>query len=299
MRGAGKGARRRSTVQAQPIEQRSFGSYLRNGKIPAALLMLGAGWTLYATLTSPRYVVQQVRLEGGSALTEADVTALVDAQGKSIWNVEAGDVEARVKQSPYVDQASAQVVLPATVVVRVRERQPAMRWQQGNTIYDVAQDGLIIAAINPSSSPIAGTGVLTDTSAISATGEISATTPLSATGAISPTAAVVPSPSLLSGNSIVIVDTTPDRVLEPGGYVDADALEVARRVALRAAELPAPLEQIRWQQNIGVSLQVGGRTVVVGNSDRLDEKLAILGKLLREQTAFTVLDLRPSTPYLR
>jgi hypothetical protein len=39
--------------------------------------------------------------------------------------------------------------------------------------------------------------------------------------------------------------------------------------------------------------------VVVGNSERLDEKLAILVKVLREQTPFTLLDLRPSAPYLR
>ncbi len=278
--------RRRRTVQAQPIEKRSFGSYIRNGKIPAAVLMLGAGWLLYATLTSPRYVVQQVRLEGGSALTEAHVAALAAVQGQSIWNVEPIDVESRVAQSPYVEQATAQVVLPATVVVHVRERQPAMRWQQGETVYDVAQDGRILAAIVPSPGA-------------SATNEVTTTASITATASISPTASVAPSPSVITSNSIVVIDTTPGRVLEPGSYVDPDALEVARRVALRAAELPAPIEQIRWEQNTGVVLQVGGRTVVVGNSEQLDEKLAILVQVLREQTPFTTLDLRPSTPYLR
>jgi cell division protein FtsQ len=287
MTGSSKASpRRRSTVQAQPIKQRSFGGYVRNGKIPAVMLLLGAGWLLYATLTSSRYVVQQVRLEGGNALMEADVAALSAVQGQSIWNVEPSEVEARVAQSPYVEQASAQVVLPATVLVRVRERQPAMRWQHNDTVYDVAQDGRILAAApnaslaSPSAS-VAGTDVVT------------------ATAPISPTSSVAPVPRVISGNSVVVIDTTPDRVLEPGSYVDPDALEVARRVALRAAELPTPLEQIRWEQNIGVVLQVGGRTVVVGNSERLDEKLAILVKVLREQTPFTLLDLRPSAPYLR
>jgi cell division protein FtsQ len=270
-------------VQAQPIEQRSFGSYIRNGKIPAVVLLFGAGWLLYTTLMSPHYVVQQVRLEGGSALTEADVAALSAVQGQSIWNVEPDDVEARVAQSPYVEQASAQVLLPATVVVHVRERQPAMRWQQGETVYDVTQDGRILAAIMPSASP----SVAAATDVVTATASISQTVP------------AAPSPSVITSNSVVVIDTTPDRVLEPGSYVDPDALEVARRVALRAAELPAPLEQIKWEQNIGVVLQVGGRTVVVGNSERLDEKLAILVQVLREQTPFTMLDLRPSAPYLR
>lgn len=276
--------RRRRTVQAQPIAQRSFVGYIRNGKIPAAVVLLGAGWALYATLTSPRYVVQQVRLEGGTALTEADVAALVGVQGQSIWTVEPGDVEARVAQSPYVEQANAQVVLPATVVVHVRERQPAMRWQQGDTVFDVAQDGRILAAVVSSAPPLPS---------------VAATDALTATAAISPTASAAPSPSVITSNSIVVIDTTLDRVLEPGSYVDPDALEVARRVALRAAELPAPLQQIRWEQSVGVVLQVGGRTVVVGNSERLDEKLAILADVLREQTPFSVLDVRSSAPYLR
>jgi hypothetical protein len=38
---------------------------------------------------------------------------------------------------------------------------------------------------------------------------------------------------------------------------------------------------------------------VIGNSDRLDEKMAIFGNVVREQTPFSLLDLRPTAPYLR
>lgn len=282
--------RRRSTVQARPVTQRSLMGYVRNGKLPALLLLLVAGWGLYATLTSPRYVVQQVRLEGGHALTQADVATLAQVQGLPIWSVASADVEARVAQSPYVERVSARVVLPATVLVRVQERQPAMRWQSGNVVYDVAQDGRILAAAPGVSSPspdLVASDVATQTTA------------LSPTDVLSPTASVAPQPSSANGNSVVIVDTTPDRVLQPGEYVDQDALEVARRVALRAAEFPQPLEQIAWQQNVGVVLTVGGKTVLIGNSERLDEKLAIFSKVVREQTPFSLLDLRPTAPYLR
>jgi cell division protein FtsQ len=264
--------------------------YVRNGKLPALLLLLGAGWLLYATLTSPRYVVQQVRLEGGHALTQADVATLVNVQGTPIWSVAAEDVESRVAQSPYVERVSARVVLPATVLVRVQERQPAMRWQSGDVVYDVAQDGRILAAAPNEASPLPD---------LIASDVATETTVLSPAGVLSPTTSVSPQSSIVNSNSVVIVDTTPDRTLQPGEYVDGDALEVARRVALRAAEFPAPLEQITWEQNIGVVLRVGGKTVVIGNSERLDEKLAIFGKVVREQTPFSLLDLRPTAPYLR
>jgi cell division protein FtsQ len=249
------------------------------------LLIVGASWLLYATLTSPRYVVQHVRLEGGNALTEADVETLAGVHSLPIWQVRAGDVAARVQQSPYVDQANVRVLLPATVEVRVRERQPAMRWQYGDVLYDVAQDGRILAAVMPSGAP--------------STAAITATTTLSDTALVSSTGSLASTPRLDIERGIVVVDTTPDRSLQPGDYVERDALEVARRVALRAGELPAPLQRITWQQNQGVVLEVGGKTVVIGGSDRLDEKLAILVQVLRDHTTFSFLDLRPTAPYFR
>jgi cell division protein FtsQ len=272
-------------------------TYVRTGKIPAVVLLVGASWLLYATLTSPRYAVQQVRLEGGHALTEADVEMLAAVRGQPIWQIRARDVAAQVEQSPYVEQASARVLLPATVVVHVQERQPAMRWLYAGdgTLYEVAQDGRILAAVTALPSPGAATEPLSDTTTVSPT----ATQLLSDTAAVSPTGALAATSELDGAGGIVVVDTTPNRPLKPGDYVDPDALEVARRVALRAGELPAPLERITWQQGIGVVLEVGGKTVVVGNSERLDEKLAILVQVLRENTPFSFLDLRPTAPYFR
>lgn len=101
-------------------------------------------------------------------------------------------------------------------------------------------------------------------------------------------------------SSVAIMDTTPNRQLKPGDRVDPDALEVARRVTLRTAELPAPLQRIEWDAGLGVSLIVGdNKQAVIGKSERLDEKLAILAQLLHDSTPFTYLDLRPTTPYYR
>jgi cell division protein FtsQ len=277
--------RRDHRMQAQPRPRRSLMTYVRNGKLAALALLIGAGWLLYATLTSPRYIVQHVQLQGGEALTDADVQKLAMVQGQPIWYVRAEEIEARIKQSPYVEQASARVLLPATVVVRVAERQPAMRWQVGDTVYDVTQDGRILAAVDVP--PNAPATPITDT------------TGMTGTTTISPTATLTPTPTLEGTGSVVVVDTTPNRALRPGDQVDPDALEVARRVTLRVQELPVAIERITWQQDLGVVLELGGRTVVLGKSERLDEKMAILAQMLRDNTPFSFLDLRPSTPYYR
>ena len=41
------------------------------------------------------------------------------------------------------------------------------------------------------------------------------------------------------------------------------------------------------------------RKIIFGQSDNLDGKLAVLGALLKDNTAFTLLDLRPDTPFYR
>lgn len=286
---------------------------MRNGQLPALLLLISASGLLYATLTSPRYVVQHVVLEGGNALTQDDVEALAGVQGEPIWQVRPQDVELRVEQSPYVEDADAHVLLPATVVVQVRERQPAMRWHHNGSTYEVAQDGRILAEVTSASppEPLGNTGVLTDSEVLTGTDAlanaevmtgteiVTSSEALTNTMPVSPTESLEPTPSFQDGDTIVVVDITPNRELKPNDYVDADALEVARRVALRAEELPEPLQRITWEQNIGIVLEVGNRTAVIGSSERLDEKLAILVQVLQNETAFSYLDLRPTAPYYR
>ncbi len=119
---------------------------------------------------------------------------------------------------------------------------------------------------------------------------------------VTSTAVVTPTATAPAvANVVTIVDTTPNRPLKVGDRIDPDALEVARRVSLRApSELPVPIKRIEWDGGLGVSLIVeDGRQVVLGGSGDLDRKMATLRYILIEKTAFKYLDLRPSAPYYR
>lgn len=282
-----RGANKPQASQAKPGVRRLLLWGLRSGKLFALLVLLGAGWTLYDALTSLRYSVRDVSAEGNIALSTADVQALAAVEGQSIWLVRDSDIEERVRQSPYVERVQALVMLPDRVVVNVKERQPDVRWTHNGTTFAVTADGLVLAGAPPAEAAPA-------TAPVSDTGTVGALT-ITGTDTISGTDTAAPKPG-----SIAILDTTPNRPIQPGDQIDRDALEVARRVTLRAAELPAPMQRIEWDAGLGVSLIVGNnQQAVIGKSDRLDEKLAILAQLLRENTAFTYLDLRPTTPYYR
>lgn len=286
--------KRPQASQARPGFRRVLLWSLRSGKLFALIVLGAAGWFLYDAITSDEYVVRTVRAEGTMALTPDDVQALADVDGTPIWFVRDTEVEERVRQSPYVEGVQARVQLPDTVVVEVKERRPEVRWVHAGVIYAVAWDGLVLAAAESPANPAPAPA----TQPITAEGVIGPLT-ITDTGTISPTQAVdVPGPAFVS--SVAIMDTTPNRQLKPGERVDPDALEIARRVTLRTAELPAPLQRIEWDAGLGVSLIVGdNKQAVIGKSERLDEKLAILVQLLRDGTPFTYLDLRPTTPYYR
>jgi cell division protein FtsQ len=264
-----------SQPQARPGVRRIVANSVRSARLFALAILAGAGWLLYDVLTDERFVVRDVQAVGMTALTVEDVQTLADVEGRSIWDVRAEEIAARVQQSPYVEQVSARVVLPDQVVVEVRERRPDVRWLHNGTTYDVAWDGTVMGEAPPE--PVAATDTIT------------------ATGTISETDA---GPDFVT--SVSIVDTTPNRTIKARDRVDPDALEIARRVSLRAAELPAPLQRIEWDAGLGVSLIVAdGKQAVIGKSERLDEKLAVLAQLLRDGTPFSYLDLRSSAPYYR
>lgn len=286
-----RGSKNPPSSQARPGFRRALQWSIRSGKLMALIVLGVAGWFLYDAITSPRYAIRTVRAEGNTALTTQDVQALADVLGKSVWFVHDTDIETRVRQSPYVERVRAQVMLPDQVVVSVTERRPDVRWTHAGTTYAVTWDGLVLAGTPPQPAANGATQPVTDTTGI---GPLT----ISDTATISETEGTTTGPAFVS--SISIVDTTPNRPIKPGDQVDRDALEVARRVTLRANELPVPIQRIEWDAGLGVSLIVGdNKQAVIGKSDRLDEKLAILAQVLRENTAFSYLDLRPTTPYYR
>lgn len=99
----------------------------------------------------------------------------------------------------------------------------------------------------------------------------------------------------------LVIDDLSNRRLEPNDIVDPDALELGRVLSLRLpAELGLRPSRIAWNIDTKIFITTpDNRTIIFGTSDNLDGKLLVLGTLLKDQTAFTLLDLRPRTPYYR
>lgn len=106
--------------------------------------------------------------------------------------------------------------------------------------------------------------------------------------------------TLPMSNTLIIEDRS-NRLLQPNDIVDPDALTLGRMLSLRLpAEFNLQPASISWDQNWKIFVTTAdNRQIIFGTSDNLDSKLLVLGTLLKDQTAFTLLDLRPSTPFYR
>jgi cell division protein FtsQ len=101
-------------------------------------------------------------------------------------------------------------------------------------------------------------------------------------------------------NTLVIEDRS-NRPLQPNDTVDPDAIKLGRLLSLRLpAELGLHPAHIGWDLDSQLFVTTAdNRKIIFGQSDNLDGKLAVLGALLKDNTAFTLLDLRPDTPFYR
>lgn len=98
---------------------------------------------------------------------------------------------------------------------------------------------------------------------------------------------------------VLVITDSSHLQLNPNDQLDLDAITLAQHLALRLPiELGFTPAQIGWDFGLGVYVRsAAGQTIVFGRSEALERKLAILDLLLRDQTAFTYLDLRPETPF--
>lgn len=102
-------------------------------------------------------------------------------------------------------------------------------------------------------------------------------------------------------SNTLVIDDLSQRPLRPNDHVDTDALKLAGTLALRLPrELQLKLAGIGWSSDTGIVVTTEDkRSIIFGQSEQLETKLAVLGTLLRDGTAFSLLDLRPNTPFYR
>jgi hypothetical protein len=139
---------RRSTV-AEPVARRQVRRGKRTVTVPEGFnwrlvslaLCLAIGAALVYLFANPVFYVQRAEIGGLRYVPPEEVFASAGIANYHVLFVDTAQVEQNVLQSPSLESAQVSVAWPARVIINVREREPALVWEQGSDRYWVDVNG--------------------------------------------------------------------------------------------------------------------------------------------------------------
>lgn len=139
----------RRTTTADPVARRQVRRGKRTVAAPAGFnwrwvslaIVLAILMVMVVIFTNPMFYVQRAEVGGLKYVPPEEVYADAGIARYHILFVDPAQVEKNVLQSPSLESAQVSVGWPARVVITVREREPALVWEQGNDRYWVDVNG--------------------------------------------------------------------------------------------------------------------------------------------------------------
>jgi cell division septal protein FtsQ len=147
--GTSRSARRRFQIALLPVapDAEIRGISLSRPRLGSRLLSFFAvallGTALYFAFNLPQLQVAQAQVTGNKMLTPLEINTSLNIAGKPVFLLIPSELEKRLRVSyPELLSAKVDITLPNTVSVQVTERQPVIRWQQGDGYTWVSEDGI-------------------------------------------------------------------------------------------------------------------------------------------------------------
>lgn len=146
---SGRSSRRRFQIALLPIapDAEMRGISISRPQLGPRLLSFFAvailGAALYFAFNLPQLRVTEAQVSGNRMLTPAEINTSLNIAGKPAFLLIPSELEKQLRLSyPELLSAKVDVTLPNTVLVQISERQPVIRWQQGDGYTWVSEDGI-------------------------------------------------------------------------------------------------------------------------------------------------------------
>ena len=138
-------ARRAAAVSTRPAAPSAVWAWLKlaSGVVVAIAAALAVAWgVLRYTVSTPRFAVKTVELEGAERLTQARVSQLMGLElGTNIFKFEPERAEQMLLQDPWIRQVKVTRRLPNTLRVELEERDATAVAAIGEKLYLVTRTG--------------------------------------------------------------------------------------------------------------------------------------------------------------
>jgi cell division protein FtsQ len=103
----------------------------------------GAGLTAW-TRTAPLFQLANIDVDGNRALSSQRALEMVPVEkGTNIFAVDLDAIETAIKSDPRVEEVSIRRLLPSTIIITIREREPIM-FVSGAELHGLDEQGLVI-----------------------------------------------------------------------------------------------------------------------------------------------------------
>jgi cell division protein FtsQ len=249
----------------------------------AMVLVLMAG--LWAMWSADLFQIDKISVLGAKRIPQAEISKALDLGGVSILKADPQEMQQSLQDSfPDLAKASVSVGLPASVVVRVQERQPLINWQGDKENVWVDASGMafpprgdaagLIAVKAVGTPPAPATLVPDDTAA----------------GSAAPTATPVATP------------LAPDLKPAAHAFLTADLITAIQKLSSQAPAQTAILYDARY--GLGWKDPKGWTVYFGSNVDSMDLKLAqyktITGELAKQNIVPAMISVEfPHAPFYR
>jgi hypothetical protein len=236
------------------------------------VVLVGAGWVVYACASSDRFQVRSVRVQGNVLLSRAEIERVAAITGANVFWVDRAQVAARVQALPLVQGVEVSAVLPDTVEIAIFERQAVAFWVSGDRSYLVDREGVILKAVDA------------DTQQARAC----------AGQPCDPRLAPLPTVAQLDGQS-----------LAPGDRIDSSALSTSARLARLLPAAGVEPIGFEWSRDFGLEVPTrdGWRARFDGGGNvetQVASLRSIRDELTRTKRVAQVIDVRfQDRPYFR
>jgi cell division protein FtsQ len=121
------------------------------GLIVVVATSIAVAWGIRQhVMTSPRFAVRTVRVDGTNKRNSEQVAAAAGLQiGKNIFSIDLESARIRILQDPWIEKAMVRRKLPSSITVEVSEREASAAVVVGSEIYLCTHDGELFKRIEP------------------------------------------------------------------------------------------------------------------------------------------------------
>jgi hypothetical protein len=111
--------------------------------------LLASAGAIYGVGASSAFEYARLQVDGAvfTDLAAAE-EAVADARGANLFRLSTAPLAAALEELPAVDTASVSVELPATLVVRLREKTPVVIWRVGARRYLASSEGELFSRLD-------------------------------------------------------------------------------------------------------------------------------------------------------